>query len=116
MTGTAPTASRPIFATLGDLVRADHNRTPPLELLAKKANLSDEERTRLIAGYRLLAYAVRNRDAHFYTPGVRESHFYLVERVFVPCFNILIRCIPDGGNALAKYLRDAPTFISDIFD
>lgn len=115
LAGNVPKASRPKFATLGELVNADRGRTPPLELLAQKASLSDKERKRLIAGYRLLAGAVRNRDAHFYTPGVRESHFYLVERVFVPCFNILVGCLPGGADALAKWLKNDRTFISDIF-
>lgn len=114
LTKDPPMVSRPTFGTMGQLVNSTGNS--PFQSLATKTNLSDENRTLLIAGYRLLASAIRNRDAHFYTPGVREDHFDLIESVFVRCLNILVGCLPGGGGALGKWLPDAPKFIQNIFD
>lgn len=42
------------------------------------------------AAVKWLASAVRNRDAHRYVRGVRQSHFHAVELLLVPAFNALI--------------------------
>jgi hypothetical protein len=45
---------------------------------------------------------MRNRDAHKYAVNVRSSQFYLVERVFIRAFNILLASVGQslpGGNS-----------------
>ena len=45
---------------------------------------------RLIAGYKYLAQAIRNRDVHTYIVDQRRRDFSAVEQVFVPASNILV--------------------------
>ena len=68
------------FGTLGDL---------PLDKIIKPG----QERKLVLAGYKLLASFIRNRDAHRYTRNVRAFHFHAVESVFVPAFNILLKTL-----------------------
>ncbi len=49
------------------------------------------------AGYKYLANAIRNRDAHRYTQNVRAFHFHAVEKVFVPAFNALLTLVEEKG-------------------
>lgn len=107
-TGQGPKIVRPTYLTMDRLAHL-------FDSLAKNLKLGDKDRFLLVAGYKLLASSIRNRDAHFYTPGVREGHFYLVKKVFVPCFNVLVRCLPDSGNALGDWLHDAHGYIDGIF-
>jgi len=40
---------------------------------------------------------IRNRDAHAYVPNVRDNHFWMVQDVFMPALNLLVKWIPNGG-------------------
>ncbi len=44
----------------------------------------------VIAGVKLLASTIRNRDAHWYAENVRAFHFHAVQSLFVPAVNILL--------------------------
>lgn len=68
------------FGTLGNL---------PLQKIIK----ADRERNLVLASYKFLASSIRNRDAHRYTRDVRAFHFHVVERLFIPAFNILLRSL-----------------------
>jgi len=45
------------------------------------------------ASIKLLASAIRNRDAHRYARNVRAFHFHTVKTLFVPAFNILLKLL-----------------------
>lgn len=77
------------YQTLGDL------RKNWLPELAKALNLNPNEEAYLIGGVRLLTDVIRNRDAHAYQPMQRVANFYLVNQVFIPCFEILLRGLSD---------------------
>lgn len=100
--GKVAKSTRVVYRTMGSMVYGPNY----LKQLASHPNvkLSVDERAMLIAGYRLLAAEIRNRDAHLYVRDVREDDFPLVQRVFVPCLNTLVKCIPGGSKALAKML------------
>jgi len=65
------------FGVLGDV---------PVDKIVK----SGRERNLVAAGFKLLSSAVRNRDAHRYAQNVRAFHFHLVEKLFVPAFNVVL--------------------------
>jgi hypothetical protein len=48
------------------------------------------------ASMKLLAGKIRNRDAHHYAENVRAFHFHVVESLFVPAFNILLKALDQG--------------------
>ena len=60
-------------------------------------------------GLRLLVDVVRNRDAHTYQPLQRQSNFYLVSQIFVPCLNIVLGTIP---GSIKDYLRPTRPVVS----
>jgi len=66
------------FPTLGELTSV--RKIPSLKL----------EQDLVSASFRLLASAIRNRDAHCYAPDVRGYHFDVVRSLFAPAFNILL--------------------------
>ncbi len=49
-----------------------------------------DDRELVSASIKLLASAIRNRDAHRYAENVRAFHFFAVRDLFVPTLNILI--------------------------
>jgi len=57
-----------------------------------------------------LAKSIRNRDAHAYVTNVRKEHFWLVEELFVPSFNILTSWIPEGASQIGTWRKNAPNF------
>ena len=61
--------------------------------LCRRRKVCHEESRRLIAGYKYLAQAIRNRDAHTYIADQRRKDFPAVEPVFVPAFNILVQAM-----------------------
>ena len=99
------TGSFPVthFGQLGQLTKGTEGKPAHFESLVKKTNAGAEERKLLFASYRLLTMTVRNRDAHAYVPNVRDSHFWMVQDVFMPALNLLVKWIPDGGG---RRLRD----------
>lgn len=82
----------------GDADRATKHNYQPLEKywksylprLCRRREVSQGENRRLIAGYKYLAQAIRNRDAHTYIAKQRRKDFPAVEPVLVPAFNILV--------------------------
>lgn len=58
--------------------------------LCRGQKVCHEESRRLIAGYKYLVHAIRNRNAHTYIADQRRRDFPAVEPVFVPGFNILV--------------------------
>jgi hypothetical protein len=54
---------------------------------------NEMERGTAAASIKLLAMAIRNRDAHSYKQGVRGLDFPMVERLFVPAFNCLLTSV-----------------------
>ncbi len=79
------------FGTLGDLTKKS---TGHLHELCSKMGATLEEKSTLLAGYIFLQKAVRNRDAHAYVSNQRDGQFFLVEKLFVESFNILLRWLP----------------------
>jgi len=75
--------------------RSVKEKTVSFETLSKiplRSALQDvPERAFVVAAFELLRSTIRNRDAHRYTQNVRAFHFYLIEILFVPAFNILLR-------------------------
>ena len=78
------------------LVLEQDKQEPRLQTLGKlKAKLKDipvsqPDKDFVEASIELLASEIRNRDAHRYTENVRAFHFYLVSKLFIPAFNILL--------------------------
>ena len=78
-----------------------------LETLLKKGGLklriqdklTDEKVEFTLGGIRLVKDLVRNRDVHTYQPNQRQSNFYLIAQVFVPCLNTLLKAIPAAEKA-----------------
>ena len=64
--------------------------TSYLPELCKRREVCHKENRRLIAGYKYLAQAIRNRDAHTYIADQRRKDFPAVEPIFVPAFNVLV--------------------------
>ena len=81
-----------------------------LQELCNKAKAQTPERDLLLAAYLLLRKSVRNRDAHAYVPDVRHEHFWLVEELFVPSFNLLVSWIPGGAPQIDAWRKQAPNF------
>lgn len=93
------TTSIPVthFGQLGQLTKGKGDATAHFERLVKKTKASGDEKRLLFASYRLLTMTIRNRDAHAYVPNVRDSHFWIVQDVFMPALNLLVKWIPNGG-------------------
>ncbi len=101
---TAPRVDQIAYGTL----RKYYGKKPESSYFAKlrqKGRLSDEKFRLVVAGYRVLGEAIRNRDAHTYVRDVRGGHFHLVEKLFVPCFNALLEALPNQNR---KLLIDTP--------
>jgi len=77
--------------TLGDLPprlgsMLEHNRDRPL----------------VLAAFKLLASAIRNRDAHRYAENTRAFHFHVVRSLLAPALNVLLQSLdPDELRARA---------------
>jgi hypothetical protein len=72
------------FGQLGDLTNGKGGKPAHFERLIKQTKASADEKKLLFASYRLLTMTIRNRDAHAYVPNVRDSHFWMVQDVFMP--------------------------------
>lgn len=77
-------------------------------------NASQKEEDLLFAAYSLLGKTIRNRDAHAYVPNVRESHFDLVSRLFVGCFNLLVSWLPGGPEVFSMWRQEAQQFLDTL--
>ena len=97
--GPWKTGSFPVthFGQLGQLTKGKDGKPAHFERLVKKTNASADEKKLLFASYRLLTMTIRNRDAHAYVPNVRDNHFWMVQDVFMPALNLLVKWIPNGG-------------------
>jgi hypothetical protein len=93
----APTEKQVEFIMLAPL--ADHART----LVA-----DPNDATFVWASLKLLAAAVRNRDAHRYVRGIRASQFHGVADLFVPALNILMTTLDCSDLTIAL---DAPQLV-----
>lgn len=91
--GTAPKVHQITYGTLGDYYGRRRSATY-FGKLRQNGRLSEEKFRLVVAGYRLLGEAIRNRDVHSYFREARGGHFYLVEKLFVPCFNALLEALP----------------------
>ncbi|MDN7857360.1 hypothetical protein QZM81_16280 [Burkholderia cepacia] len=58
----------------------------------------------IYAAYDVLRSSIRNRDTHAYVPNVRENHRYLVEGLFLPAFNLVLKWMPDP-NAISEMIN-----------
>ncbi|AIV65731.1 hypothetical protein [Burkholderia pseudomallei] len=58
----------------------------------------------IYSAYDVLRSSIRNRDTHAYVPNVRENHRYLVEGLFLPAFNLVLKWMPDP-NAIAEMIN-----------
>ncbi len=101
--GKGPRTQSDQYKTMGKLTQGNPS---PLGYLVDKSNRPDRDRTLLIAAYKFLASAVRNRDAHYYAKDVRDADFRLVGLLFVPAFNILLDCLPEGDPILCELLSN----------
>ena len=84
--------------TYGNVDRATKYNYQPLEKywkshlpeLCRRLDICDEGNRSLIAGYKYLTQAIRNRDAHSYVVDQRRKDFPAVEPILLPAFNILV--------------------------
>lgn len=118
VSGTAPEVPVPHHGQLRDLWLGEPKKQvrPALEGLCSKLGASSSDREALIAAYRLLGSAIRNRDAHAYVPKVRDDHFWLVADLFVPRFNLLVSWIPGGASILGSWIdvESAERFVAGL--
>jgi len=95
------------FGELGGLCYPRGQSPSALELLSSNLGLPKADQDMLIAAYRLLAGAIRNRDAHAYRPNERDAHFWLVNDLFTPCLNLLVAHLPTGSPVLTSWIDGA---------
>jgi len=95
------------FGTLGDLQDA-------LKRLWNVTDLEEEQRRLILKVYKHLGSEIRNRDVHAYVPNVRARHFNFVRDECVPCFNLLISCLPFETEEINKWSEEAPQFIASL--
>ena len=88
---------------VGHKPRLDHYLNKHFENLCRDTGLggSGDENT-LIGGYEEIR-DVRDRDAHSYHKNVRDANFSLVEKTFVPAFNVLVKAMRCGGHPSSKF-------------
>jgi len=69
--------------------------------------INDDFDSKLVeACYIYLANSIRNRDVHRYTKDTRGFHFHMVEKLFVPAFNIILKSVEQkypGFNSQWEY-------------
>ena len=99
-TGAPPSAEKYDYYALEKYWKSTNSHTAYLECLCKKhkAAVTPQNRDLLIASYKFLTQAIRNRDAHTYVPKQRQKNFPAVEPIFVPSFNILVRTMKENGH------------------
>lgn len=103
------------FGQLGQLTTGKGVRPAHFERLVQKTKARADEKKLLFASYRLLTMTIRNRDAHAYVPNVRNSHFWMVQDVFVPALNLLVKWIPNGGGQrVADWRSSTGQFIESL--
>jgi hypothetical protein len=85
-----------------------------LKQLCLAVHATTEQEELLLAGYRFLAKAIRNRDAHAYVPKKRADQFSLVPDLFTKCFNHLVSWLPGGPATLNKWSDEAPEFVASL--
>lgn len=90
-----PVPIKKLRACTDPFIREDIDTLPMLgELVTVLEDLvTGHDRTIVSAGFKLLSSAIRNRDAHTYIKNKRQSNFHLVERLFLPALNILLRTV-----------------------
>ena len=76
-----------------------------LSELSERRGISESERKELIAAYKYLTQAIRNRDAHSYVANQRRRNFWAVEPIFVPAFNTLTQAMENMGHFKATDIR-----------
>lgn len=96
------------YGTLGNLVNSG------LPRLLEKVSATDFERTIILAAYDFLTRTIRNRDAHSYQPNVRDQHFHLVAKRFVPALTTLLSWLPGGGATAELWLAEADDFVRNL--
>jgi hypothetical protein len=99
------------FGTLGDLW---NGKVAALKRLCDAIKAEPNQQKSLVAAYKELGSAIRNRDAHAYVPNVRNANFHLVSDRFVPCFNLLVSWLPKGPHTLNRLKDDAQQFIASL--
>jgi hypothetical protein len=107
------TLSSTHFGTLSSLT-LDHQIPAALKRLVSTVSATREEKNILLAAYELLRRTIRNRDAHAYVPNVRDSHYWLVPRLFADVFNLLLRWLPGGAATLTAWKAEASSFIASL--
>jgi hypothetical protein len=105
----AGTVDTTYFGTLGNLTEGPN---APLKQLFAILDPPDEDTELVLAAYKLLTRAIRNRDAHAYVPNVRDDHFSLVPDLFTKSFNLLLSWLPIDPQTLNEWREEAPQFIS----
>ncbi|MBU18136.1 MAG: hypothetical protein CL725_10620 [Chloroflexi bacterium] len=88
------------FATLGRMIQL-------LEVLFNHYCADDDQKRLVKYAYKLLAEAIRNRDAHAYVQNVRQSHFHVAGKI-CPAFNILLSWV-NGVDIEQALSRVEPT-------
>ena len=78
--------------------KSTQRHTAFLKSLCSKHSVSSNDRDLLIAGYKYLTQAIRNRDAHTYVPEQRQKNYPAVQPIFVPSFNVLLRTMEKNGH------------------
>ena len=86
------------YGALGEYWKSNNDHTAHLKCLCKKHKVAPHDRDLLIASYKYLTQAIRNRDAHTYVPEQRQNNYPLVQPILVPSFNVLVRTIQKNGH------------------
>lgn len=71
---------------------------------SERTNLESEADI-IYAAFDVLRSSIRNRDTHAYVPNVRDNHQYLVEGLFLPAFNLVLKWMPDASAITAMINR-----------
>ena len=95
--GDSP-AKKYYYGTLGDIGTQSRVIRLISSASAKKHKVAPQDCDLLIASYKYLTQAIRNRDAHTYVPKQRQENFPAVEPIFVPSFNTLVRTMKKNNH------------------
>lgn len=98
--GDPPQPEKYNYGTLEKYWKSDNKLKAYFESLIEKQCVNAEHRTLLLASYKYLTQAIRNRDAHTYIADQRRRDYPAVEPIFVPAFKTLVNTMKDNGHPL----------------
>ena len=91
-------AEKYYYGNLEKYWKPTKHRKAHLDALCDKRDVVPNDRKLLIASYKYLTQAIRNRDAHTYVPEQRQKNYPAVQPIFVPSFNTLVCTMKCNGH------------------